>query len=123
MAPVPGHTCRSSTLAALYHAGKLVDPELDPHSAAARRQARQRYEAAAEYVAIHFALLAASGEPQRAKLGRWYAAAMTAPPGRGRLLGHQVLERAVLYEMPPESPGQEDTLRRVLQGFIDSANP
>jgi len=34
-------------------------------------------------------------------------------------LGHQVLERALLYEMPPESVGQEETLRRVLQGFID----
>jgi len=31
---------------------------------------------------------------------------MVTPPGRSRLLAHQVLERAVLYEMPPESAGQ-----------------
>jgi hypothetical protein len=43
------------------------------------------------------------------------------PPGRSRLLGHQVLERAALYEMPPESPGQEDALRRVLQRFVETA--
>ena len=36
-----------------------------------------------------------------------------APAVISRLLGHQVLERALLYEMPPESAGQEETLCRV----------
>ena len=44
---------------------------------------------------------------------------MVTPPGRSRLLAHQVLERAVLYEMSPESAGQEETLRRVLRQFVE----
>ena len=46
---------------------------------------------------------------------------MVTPPGRSWLLGHQVLERALLYEMPPESAGQEGTLRRVLRQFVEMA--
>ena len=92
-----------------------------PENALARRQARERCGAAAEYLALHSAAVAGAGGPQRAKFGRWYGLAMVTPPGRSRLLGHQVLERAVLYEMPPESAGQEETLRRVPRQFVEMA--
>ena len=109
------------TLETLFRAGKLADPELDPNSGQAWRQARDRREVALRYAAMHFALLAARAGHRPAKFGDWYATAMTAPPGRSRILAHQVLDRAVLYQMPPTTPGQEEVLRRVLQRFIDSA--
>jgi hypothetical protein len=112
----------SRLLSALFAAGKLADAELGPQDALARRQARGRYRAAAEYLAMHFAAVAGAGGPQQAKLfGHWYALAMITPPGRSQLLAHQVLERALFYGMPPESAGQEETLRRVLRQFVEMA--
>jgi hypothetical protein len=46
---------------------------------------------------------------------------MVTPPGRSRLLAHQVLERALLYNMPPETAGQEAVLREVLRQFVEMA--
>ena len=50
---------RSRVLSALFAAGKLADPQLAPENALARRQARERCEAAAN-LAMHFA--AVTGE-------------------------------------------------------------
>src|SRR5207237_515065 len=46
---------RSRVLSALFAAGRLADPQLAPENALTKRQARERYEAAAKYRAMHFA--------------------------------------------------------------------
>ena len=108
-------------------AGLLIDPGLDPSGDEARQQSNLRHDAAVKFATMHFRLwvpsipplhlrgvlddngLAAIGD----KYGRWLSAAMTTPPA-GRMLAHQVLERATLQEMLPETPEDEETLRRVL---------
>jgi len=102
--------CAGRTLAALYDAGKLADLHLAPESALGRRQARERYEAAADYLAMHFAAVAGAGGPQRAKIrpvvraGDDHAARPQPAPGSS-------VDRtgAALYEMPPEvgRPGRD----------------
>ena len=63
--------CAGRTLAALYDAGKLADPQLAPESALGRRQAPERCRAAAEYLAMHFAAaVAGAGGLTRARFGR-----------------------------------------------------
>jgi hypothetical protein len=71
---------------------------------------------------MHFAAVAGAGGAQRAKFGRWYGLAMiTAAGPQPAPRSSEVLERAVLYGMPPESAGQEETLRRVLRQFVEMA--
>lgn len=55
-----------------------------------------------------------------AKLKRWYAALMILPPGPGcRLLSHHVVERAVLYEIPPASPAELACLVRAADRLLE----
>src|SRR4029077_21175296 len=107
--------------------GLLIDPGLDPSSDEARQQSKLRHDAAVKFATMHFRLWVPSIPPlhlrgalddnRLAALGDKYdrglSAAMTPPPA-GRLLAHQVLERAALQEMAPETPEDEETLRRVL---------
>jgi hypothetical protein len=118
----------------LFLAGLLTDPD-DADRAICR------HNTAFEFALMHFRLFGPATAPSHlrnaiagmgmppspnggddglaklaARYGRWCAAAMTTPP-RGRILAHQVLERAALYEMAPDNPADEATLRRVLDAL------
>jgi hypothetical protein len=103
----------------LFLAGVLADP--DDADAAIRR-----HDKAYDFALAHFRrggrLLPspASGGGDSAgletKLRNWETAAMLTPPA-GRLLGIDVLRRAALYEMAPDNPADEVTLRRVLDAL------
>jgi hypothetical protein len=107
-------------------AGLLIDLGLDPDSDEARQQSNLRHDAAVKFATMHFRLWVPSTPPLHLrgvlddngiaaigdKYGRWLSAAMTTPPA-GRMLAHQVLERAALQEIAPATE-DEETLRRVL---------
>jgi hypothetical protein len=55
-----------------------------------------------------------------AKFKRWYAAVLILPPSPGcRLLTHQIVERAVLYEMAPTSAAELHALVRAADRLRD----
>jgi hypothetical protein len=53
-----------------------------------------------------------------AKWRKWCTLAMLVPPGRSRVLAHQVLERAALYEIAPANAAELDCLIRVADRLI-----
>jgi hypothetical protein len=130
----------------LFLAGALTAPHdtsVQGATARAIEEAERRHDVAVEFAALRFRIYGTGAAPSHlgnliagmrqapttgegddkglaaltAKYHRWCGAAMITPPC-GRILAHQVLERAAVYEMPPDNPRDEATLRRVLDVLI-----
>jgi hypothetical protein len=127
-----------SVIGRLLIGGLLFDPGVDRRKRQALDQAQHRYDTLFEFAMMHFRLFGPGTAPSHlrnaiagisgsqavagdadplaglyAKYRTWSAAAMIVPPGRSRILAHQILERATLYEMPPANVGELDCLTRV----------
>ena len=126
--------------------GKL-HPEFDRGNDRAREhafeRAERRHDVLVEFATMHFRLFGSGTAPSHlrnavagmtgpavagdndpnaglyAKYKVWYSAAMILPPGKSRVLVHQILERAALYEMAPANAAELECLIRVADRFLD----